>query len=414
MRIRNDVVVSKNKRSKSKPWTVRWWGKYDVFKEKQTRHSKSFPTKKKAEKYAQSLKDDIYDGISVEPKNITLGTLWDKYLNIATSSLEGTSINTYRDTAGRLMAYFGPQRNLKTIRKEDAELFLAEMKLLEDNSEPSDSTRARHMRTAKLIFNKAVEWEYIRKNPFVKISLGNLNTENWYYIKPNEFKSLIRTVDEIKVQTNKKGNITENQGLYNKVMLKAFYSTMYGCGLRFGETANLMWDCENIDFKKTKINLLNRVSKKGLPSFKIKDHETRTIHAPSWVMEPLKALKEISSTESPYVFLNPRRLVLVKAKWQELIEQGREDKWQNSMMLLNTNRQFKIHCKKSGIITDDKLSVQNLRKSYGTNLADNGTPPHTLKDMMGHSDIKTTMKYYIKSTDANKLKAVEALEQMMA
>ena len=36
-----------------------------------------------------------------------------------------------------------------------------------------------------------------------------------------------------------------------------------------------------------------------------------------------------------------------------------------------------------------------------------------LKDMMGHSDIKTTMNFYIKSTDANKLKAVEALEQMM-
>ena len=59
------------------------------------------------------------------------------------------------------------------------------------------------------------------------------------------------------------------------------------------------------------------------------------------------------------------------------------------------------------------MSVHCLRKSYGTNLADIGTPVHTLKDMMGHSDVKTTMSFYIKSTDANKLKAVEALEQMM-
>jgi hypothetical protein len=37
----------------------------------------------------------------------------------------------------------------------------------------------------------------------------------------------------------------------------------------------------------------------------------------------------------------------------------------------------------------------------------------SLKDMMGHSDIKTTMSFYIKSTDANKLKAVETLERMI-
>ena len=36
-----------------------------------------------------------------------------------------------------------------------------------------------------------------------------------------------------------------------------------------------------------------------------------------------------------------------------------------------------------------------------------------IKDMMARSDIKTTTNYYIKSTDANKLKAVKALERMM-
>jgi integrase len=83
------------------------------------------------------------------------------------------------------------------------------------------------------------------------------------------------------------------------------------------------------------------------------------------------------------------------------------------MMILNTHRKFKLYCGKAGIITDDRLSVHCLRKSYSTNLADIGTPVHTLKDMMGHSDVKTTMNFYIKSTDANKLKAVEALERMM-
>ena len=66
-----------------------------------------------------------------------------------------------------------------------------------------------------------------------------------------------------------------------------------------------------------------------------------------------------------------------------------------------------------GIETDDKLSVQELRKSYGTNLANLGTPVHTVQQLMGHSSIITTQKYYLKSTDENRKKAVEGLEKMM-
>ena len=58
----------------------------------------------------------------------------------------------------------------------------------------------------------------------------------------------------------------------------------------------------------------------------------------------------------------------------------------------------------------DRLSVHCLRKSYGTNLADIGTPVHTLKELMGHSNVETSMEYYIKCSDANKMKAVEGLE----
>ena len=91
---------------------------------------------------------------------------------------------------------------------------------------------------------------------------------------------------------------------------------MYGYSLRFGEAANLMWNNGNIDFIKSKINLSNRNSKKELPPFRLKNHQARTIHAPNWVMEPLQLLKDISSPDSPFVFLNPERLGYVKAKWQ--------------------------------------------------------------------------------------------------
>jgi integrase len=65
------------------------------------------------------------------------------------------------------------------------------------------------------------------------------------------------------------------------------------------------------------------------------------------------------------------------------------------------------------IVGSDRLSVHCLRKSYGTNLADLGTPVHTLKSLMGHSNIQTTMKFYIKNNDENSMKAVRGLEGLM-
>ena len=88
-------------------------------------------------------------------------------------------------------------------------------------------------------------------------------------------------------------------------------------------------------------------------------------------------------------------------------------KWKNGTMVNNTNRNFTLHCKKAGIVTSDKLCVHCLRKAYGTNLANLGTPVHTLKDLMGHGSITTTMKFYLKSTDENKMKAVRGLEGLL-
>jgi len=412
MHIRNDVVVSKNPKSKKLPWLVRWWGKYDVNKEKQSRHSRSFATKKLAEKHAQSLKDDITDGISVEPKTVNLGNLCKKVMESRQGSVKPTTLKTYSNTADRLINYFGSHRNIKTITKEEAEKFLSDVALLEDNSDPSDSTRAKQLRNARMIFNKAIDWSHIRHNPFKKISLGNIKKENWHCISPAEFNALIKTIDKIKIRNNKDSNITEKQDLHNKVMLKAFYIIMYDCGLRFGEAINLLWTNGNVDFIISKINIQNRSSKNGLPPFSIKDHEARTVPCTKRVIESLKELKKISSRNNPYVFLSDDRYKTVKANWQELVSKGKEDNWRNDKMVLNTNRKFKIYCQKSGIVTMDRLSVHCLRKSYGTNLADLGTPQHTLKDLMGHSSILLTDEYYIRSSDANKMKAVEGLEEL--
>jgi integrase len=404
MRIRNDVVVSKNIKSKDKPWIVRWWGKYDLDIESQKRYSKSFKTKKQAERFVEKVKVDIEDGIDIENYKLTLEQLCDKYINAYKASLKYSSYISYVSTIKRLKKYFTPNRQIKHIRKEDAQSFINNIKLETTGGKASDSTRSRYLRQSRRIFNVAKEWEYIRRNPFDGIKLGKINKDNWHALTIEEFNLVLNTVDKYAKVTEK----NRNADLLRILRLKTFYSVMYYCGLRFGEAVNLLWNSANIDFVNNQINLINRPAKPELPLFSIKDYECRSVPVPDKVMAILLKLQEQSEEGNPFVFLSKKNYERVIDTWHNYLKNNGED-WDNKKLMSNARRDLKWFCKKAGIETTDKLNIHSLRKGYGTNIANLGVPAHTLKDLMGHSSVTTTMEYYVKSIDANRRTAVEKL-----
>ncbi len=405
MKLRNDVSITRWKARKV--WLVRWHGKYDPTTDKQQRFGKSFKRKRDAEKFAQSLKVDIHDGISTEPKTISLKNLSTNFIQSKKGNNAPATVRAYQETINRLISSFGSYRNIKTISQHDSQEFINNIELLEIDKDPSDSTRLKHLRNSKIVFNQAVKWNYLRNNPFRDISITDISKDDWHYITPAEFQSLLTAIDNIEIRPYK-----EQEDRERIIRLKAFYSVMYGCGLRFGEAINLFFG-KNIDFINSKIHVKNRITKNGFPPFSIKNHQDRSVPAPKWVMESLEKLKRQSSSKNPYVFLTGDRLKKIIKKWAEWKDADKTDNWQNSVMVNNTNRDFVVICRRAGIVSSDRLSVHCLRKSYGTNLADLGTPVHTLKSMMGHSNIQTTMKFYIKNNDENSMKAVRGLEGLM-
>ena len=223
-----------------------------------------------------------------------------------------------------------------------------------------------------------------------------------------EFQAILRTVDNLRIR-----NKREKEDRARKIRLKAFYSVMYGCGLRFGEAVNLIWDPTVIDFGKNEIIVSNRAGTKELPPFNVKDFETRTILMPEWVVNSILELQEVAEEGCPYLFLSQPKLVRIKSQWQEMVAQGRAKEWVNNRMMWHANRNFKSYCIRAGIKTNKSIYLHCLRKAYGTNLVNIGTPPQTLKQLMGHSSITTTMNYYVQNTDANMRKAVEGLDRLM-
>ena len=403
--IRNDVTTTYHKTRKR--WLVRWHCKYDPKAGTQQRPCRSFKRKRDAHKYAQSLKNDIYDGISVEPKTISLKNLCDKFIDAKKGNVSPCTIDSYEDTIERLIESFGAFTNIKTISPQEAQLFVNNLQYLDKEGTLAGYSRLGHMRNSNVIFNQATRWDYIRKNPFKGISIKNLTKEDWHFVNPKEFKALMNVVDNLPLR-----NKRIDEDTIRKIRLKAYYTVMYGCGLRFGEAINLWWE-KNIDFINSQIHIKNRVSKNGFPPFTAKNYQDRSVDCPPSIMSVLQELKKKSSSNNPYVFISDDRLKVIKKKWSDWQKAGNAGEWKNELMENNTNRDFQSYCKKAGIITSDRLSVHTLRKAYGTNLANLSTPVHTLKELMGHSSITTTMKFYLKNSDENKMKAVRGLEGLM-
>lgn len=63
-----------------------------------------------------------------------------------------------------------------------------------------------------------------------------------------------------------------------------------------------------------------------------------------------------------------------------------------------------------GLGSDKHFVIHTLRHTYGTRLAAGGVPLRTIKDLMGHESIKTTMQYahFVPST---MFAAIEVLEK---
>ena len=55
-----------------------------------------------------------------------------------------------------------------------------------------------------------------------------------------------------------------------------------------------------------------------------------------------------------------------------------------------------------------RIRVHDLRHAFGTGLAENGVDPKTIMELMGHSDLRMTMRY-LHTSDEKKKEAVAKL-----
>jgi integrase len=378
---------------KQRPWVVRWFGEYDPATGKQKRYSKSFAVKRDADSFqAQQLTEFKQGQRRDKPDEITLKEFCRNWLECLRAGPE--TVKLYKNTIRRLLTYFGENTLLRQVTPLAADRFMASLKPLDSRTELSSSARHRVLRHCRTMFKKAVDWELISKNPFSSVSAPKIVTKQWHYLKPVEYRRLLKATPSLR--------------------WRAFYALCYTGALRLGEALSALWT--DLDLENRQIKVQGRPATAVMPPFEVKDKESRVVDLPEetiHILEDLATYYEATETKSPYIILDKGQWERVKVKWQTYRQQGKP--WRNKDLLNNALTNFKRHLKKAGIKQDEgrTLSVHCLRKGCIQNWANNITNPEVVRVLAGHSDLKTTMQYYCQVDREQRAKAAAAIDNLL-
>jgi site-specific recombinase XerD len=200
-----------------------------------------------------------------------------------------------------------------------------------------------YFRTYRAMFQKFVDWGFISLNPFASLKLPKLQKNETKIFSEDVFISVI-----------------ENEKCST---LRALYLFCFYCGLRLSEVINLTW--ENV-FISQKYILI------GDCSFTTKARKSRKV--------PLcqKAIDIIEKRIPKIYKAHERNYVFAKSNGFQF-----SCDW--------VSKSFKKNIRAVGL--SEEYHFHTIRHSTASNLAQMGVPVPIIQQILGHSNLQTTMLY---------------------
>ena len=211
----------------------------------------------------------------------------------------------------------------------------------------SRTTVNRYLEQLSKCFSIAVENEYLKKNPCKSVKKFPIKNTTIRYLNKEEEYRLMKKLPEY---------------------LKPIFITALNTGLRKSNILQLMW--EQVNFELKHIEILENKGNKHL-----------IIPLNKKMLELLRELHYEGA--KGHIFVNPKTGTYYK---------DIKKAWHSAL-------------KEAGI---ENFRFHDLRHTVGTRMAVNNVPIHIIKTVLGHSEIKTTMRY-LHSTSQSLLSAVEVL-----
>ncbi|RPZ02160.1 site-specific integrase [Pseudomonas aeruginosa] len=288
----------------------------------------------------------------------------------------------HEKTTHTLSTCFEPIMSRRLVEVTGRDLEQIRTDWLKAGNKPS--TANRKMGTLSGVFSRAVDWSYLEASPLDKVKALKVDTKGRIrYLSKDEAKALREALDarEERMRAErdsanqwraerKRKPMVDLRAVTFTDHLKPMVILSLNTGLRRGELFNLRWPDVNLQAKTL------TVAGEGT-----KTTETRHIPLNAEALATLKAWKK-QSEAGGYVFpgQDGERMTDVKTAWLELLKNaGVED--------------FRWH---------------DMRHDFASRLVMAGVPLNTVRDLLGHSDIKMTLRYAHLAPDS-KAAAVELI-----
>ncbi len=356
-------------------------------------------TLKQARDNAKALAGDVAEGIDIQAKKVagrreaeaarvrTLKIFIDeKYKPWVTVERK-----TGEDTIRRLKLHFSFLYN--TPMTDITEWGITKWRSDRLKSNTSPKTINRDVATLKGVLAKAVAWGVLNENPLTNLKpLKVDNHSKQRFLTPDEEKALRAALDErdreIK-QGRESGNAWREQRGYAKKhafnrnefadYIQPMLLLMLNTGLRPAEVFQIEWG--DINFKGTTLTVRGEIAKSG---------KTRHIH------------------------LN-REALGIMLQWNNQQPEGKKQKSRGKRLVfpspVNGGAMVKIPKAVYRVFSSAKLKnfrPYDLRHTFASKLVMKGVDLNTVRELLGHRDISTTLIYAHLAPD-HKAQAVELL-----
>ena len=279
-----------------------------------------------------------------EEKNVTLSRLWALYDSYARNNKKSYKNDKY--TVKIILEYFGGGCIVQKITPADIEEF---KEYLRTKRKVKNATINRYLETLSKIFSIGVDNEIISSNPLKKVSKLREDNHKIRFLTIEEEKRLFTEIE-------KEYEVIDKYTRQKKIIqpylyLKPIIITALQTGMRRGEIFNLKWS--NIDFEYGIIELLDT-----------KPGKARKIPLSKTLENLLNSIEKLSE----YVFVNP----------------------QTNQPYVNLKHSFTSLIKNAKI---EDFRFHDLRHTVATRLVEKGIDLLVVKEILGHSNIETTMRY---------------------
>lgn len=297
-----------------------------------------------------------------------------------------TTTAFYENMARDITDYFSDKVLLSKVDGEAIEQYQIDMRTklkTKQGKSYSETTIRRHLETLRNILQYAKTHKYIKANPFEEVRITTTKKEEDHidFLAPAEAAAFIDSLSS------------------ESLFWQCFMRILLYCGLRRGECTALQWGDLDTDARKITIRrncTVDKNSKAGFSVGSTKSGKTRVVYPTETIMKLLDAFKAEQKEkygeiqESWFVFCNP-------TDPSRPIYPTTATTWLSRFMKKHNMRQISPH---------------DLRHSSGTLSKMAGVDKKDTQVFLGHSDSKTTDRYYISADDDSQRnigKAIEAL-----